>query len=557
MTSQPKTTRAWLASRSADWWIDTRMISPIRLVLAAAALLIIYIDPSQPDRLVGLTYSLLIGYTLYSAILLLLSLTAPRFLPLGMLHWLDLLWYVALISASSGTSSIFFIFFFFSILVASFRGGFAAGLRTTIVSAILFCAVGYFFVPGPDFELNRFLLRSVTLLVLGYMIAHWGGSELELKRRLQLLKDVTSLSNPRFGISHTLSSGLERLRSFYDARACVLIHRVDAKRGYQLRRVDRGNVESALPKHVPDELAELLLSPSPNFAVLRVAGSSAQLYEINRRKISRDNSRDLTAILNSLGARQFTSVPVSYRGNFLGRLYICDSRRRRLNHSDVEFILHLVDHVSPLLDNIGLLDRLASEAAEQERKKLARDIHDSIIQPYVGLQLGLAAVRQKLLANDLSALNAVTELCEVANYEVRGLRNYLDQLKAAEGRDGVLFPAVRRFVENYSAATAINVRLIGDENLQLNDRLAAEAFQMIAEALSNVRRHTAAQQVEVHIACDHRDLIINISNETMNGHEATAFRPKSISERAAALGGRMEVYADDASRTVVAIRIPL
>src|SRR6266508_4186975 len=114
---------------SADWWIDARMISPMRLVLAATALLIIYIDPSQPDRLVGLTYSLLIGYTVYSAGVLLLSLLAPRRLPLGVLHWLDMIWYVALIAASSGTSSIFFLFFFFPILVASFRWGFASGLR--------------------------------------------------------------------------------------------------------------------------------------------------------------------------------------------------------------------------------------------------------------------------------------------------------------------------------------------------------------------------------------------------------------------------------------------
>jgi hypothetical protein len=173
----------------------------MRLVLAAAALLIIYVDPSQPDRLEGLTYSLLIGYTVYSGLILLLALAAPRKLPAAALHWLDLIWYVALISVSSGTNSIFFLFFFFAILVASFRFGFVSGLMTTAAAAVLFVTVGYLTAPGePDFELNRFLLRAVTLGVLGYMIAHWGASELELKRRLRLLKDVTNLANPRFGI---------------------------------------------------------------------------------------------------------------------------------------------------------------------------------------------------------------------------------------------------------------------------------------------------------------------------------------------------------------------
>src|SRR5574341_192104 len=147
MTPKPDETRAWLKSRSSDWWIDARMISPMRLVLAATALLIIYIDPSQPDRLVELTYSLLFAYTVYSALILAVSLVAPRLLPLNFLHWLDLVWYVALISASSGTSSIFFIFFFFPVLVASFRWGFAAGLLTTVISAVLFVTIGYLTAP--------------------------------------------------------------------------------------------------------------------------------------------------------------------------------------------------------------------------------------------------------------------------------------------------------------------------------------------------------------------------------------------------------------------------
>lgn len=545
-------------SSFADWLIDTRMISPIRLVLAAAALLIIYIDPSQPDRLVGLTYSLLIGYTVYSAFVLLISIVTPRFLPMGVLHWLDMIWYVALISASSGTSSIFFIFFFFPVLVASFGWGFAAGLRVTVVSALLFVIVGYFTAPQLHFELNRFLLRSVTLLFLGYMIAHWGGSEIELKRRLQLLKDVTNLANPRFGIERTISLGLDRLRAFYDAQACILIYRFNAEIGYQLTRVDRGKTESGRTSQVADSLAELLLSPTPDTAVMRAKQSAAPiLYEIDSGRIWRDKTQNLSSILNSLGAKHFTSVPVSYRGNFIGRLYIVDATRRRIVQSDVEFILHLIEHLSPLLDNIGLLDRLASEAAEQERKKLARDIHDSVIQPYIGLQLGLAAVRQKLLASDASALKDVNELCEVANDEVRGLRNYLDELKAAEAHPRVLFPAVRRFAGKYFAATGIHVQIAGDEELNINDRLSAEAFQMIAEALSNVRRHTSAQEAEVKITCDQRDLILNISNEITDGIEATSFRPKSITERAAALGGDTKVYADNANRTVVAIRIPL
>jgi signal transduction histidine kinase len=130
-------------------------------------------------------------------------------------------------------------------------------------------------------------------------------------------------------------------------------------------------------------------------------------------------------------------------------------------------------------------------------------------------------------------------------------------LKAAEIKNGVLLPAVRRFAANYTAVTGITVQIKGDQNLQLNDRLAAEVFQMISEALSNIRRHTSAQQASVDIACDSSDLILRVMNENGDHAPQTSFRPKSIAERVAALGGHIAVYADDSNRTVVAIQIPL
>ena len=208
----------------SERWIDLRMISAMRVLLALSALLVIYIDPSEPDRLVFLTYLALVGYAIYSLVLFLSSVRLGRVLPLQILHWLDVAWYVLLVALSSGTNSIFFFFFFFAILVASFGWGFGSGLRVTLVSALLFTIVGYLTAPlEPHFQLNRFLLRPIELLVLGYLIAFWGGLQTRLKARLRLLRRVSLLSNPRFGVERTVQSVLESLRSSYDADSCMLI----------------------------------------------------------------------------------------------------------------------------------------------------------------------------------------------------------------------------------------------------------------------------------------------------------------------------------------------
>jgi hypothetical protein len=196
----------------------------MRLVLACSALAIIFIDPSEPDRLVYVTYSALCFYVLYSAVIYLLALRSVALVKSRLIHWVDVACYLLLVSLSSGTGSIFFFFFFYAILLASFRWGFLEGLRVTVVSAILFTVLGYATAtPGHNFELNRFLLRPIYLLVLGYLMAYWGGAEIELKRRLALLKEVNTLSNPRFGVMQTIITIMTRVPAFFDADVAILI----------------------------------------------------------------------------------------------------------------------------------------------------------------------------------------------------------------------------------------------------------------------------------------------------------------------------------------------
>src|ERR1041385_9355480 len=149
--------------------VDERLVNLKRLILALSALIIIYIDPSEPDRLVNVTYTTLALYTVYSALIYFIRRQREPNLQNVPLYWLDVAWYVLLISLSSGTNSLFFFFFFFAILVASFRTGSRPGFAEQIVSAPLNVQIGTFTTPSP-IEPNRFLLRPVCLASIGYLM---------------------------------------------------------------------------------------------------------------------------------------------------------------------------------------------------------------------------------------------------------------------------------------------------------------------------------------------------------------------------------------------------
>ena len=535
---------------SSERWIDLRMISTMRLVLASSAVFIIMLDPARPKA----TYIALVLYTVYSFAIYVLSIRRSALLPQRILHWLDLVWYIPLIALTGGSNSMFFFFLFFSILVASFGWGFTEGVRMTLVAAALFTIVSVLFAAA-TIDLSKFLLRPTSLLALGYMIAHWGGYEVKLKSRLGLLKDISDFSDPRFGLDQTVNRMMDRLRYFYQADSCLAVVQIPGG-SFQLRKVSGPTPSAWVVKTIPNQMATLLLSPSPPAAlVFHKRKSKRLIYDVKTSLSSREVPSTFAAIGNTLEAQQFMSVPIYYQGHPAGRFYVVGSAQT-MDDSDIGLVLQLIEHVTPVLDNIRLVDRLASEAAEYERQRIARDIHDGVIQPYIGLQLGLAAIRQKIELGNNDVGHDVKELSAMTMTEIEELRRYIRGLKTSERYDTMLVPAVRRFAAKFSAATGITVDVKATKEIGIKDRLAAEIFQMITEGFSNIRRHTHSPRAEAELDYGKDFFVLNIKNANENS-KRDAFHPRSLAERAAALGGQLEVYTDEQNQTVVSIRIPL
>jgi signal transduction histidine kinase len=549
--------------------VDNPALAMMRLVLAASALLIIWISPTQPDRLVIPTYLTLGLYTLYSAVLGILTLR-PDHLPTVIsrqAHWLDVAWYVVLISLSSGTSSIFFFGFFFAILTASFQHGFAPGLRVTVISAVLYGVVGFATADHTqEFELNRALLRPVYLLVLGYLIAYWGGHEITAKRQLAFLKEVSTLSNPRFGVDRTIDLLLRRLQSFYAADGGLLVMRDTVAGVHRLYRTTQDATPPAAAAPLPPEVADMLLELPADQPILypghghpwqridRLAGGRLRRSGFRTGAATRERPELGASVAALLEVDSFISVSLRNSGGTASRIYLT-AHRHRFAGSDIHFLHQVAEHVTPFLENIRLVDRLAADAAEHERERIARNIHDSVIQPYIGMQMGLAAVREKLAAGSSDVTADLDRLIALADTGITDLRGFARKLPGTGTSGGSLRPAVQRFTDTFTDATGIAVTLDVPADLQLHDRLAAEVFQIIAEGLSNVRRHTQAAHAAIRLQCRADHLRICIENDSVD--TPPFFMPRSIAGRATALGGRVSITHPAPDYTAVLVEIPL
>lgn len=541
---------------------DATVVARMRTVLALAMLLTVIMDlpgTSPADNTTRLLFS---GYALHSAWVWLRTKIDPRAGQNRLVQWLDVGWFALLLYATDGARGFLFLSFFFAIVAASFRWGFGEGARMTIASVMVLGGCGM--LAHMDGDLLRVLLRAGFLLALGYMSAYWGESKLVAMRRLALLQQVAQLSNPRFGIDQSLAGVLARVRAFFQAD-CVLLVLRDGATG----KVTMQSSTGAGPRLPGGALSPELAAALTALPEDRLIVSSRNLFGKCRTLATDDTGQEYPAwkrpaaelpgpFADLLGGRAFISVPVVLpRGS--GWLYVVTGKRR-YDRTDGLFLAQVVRQVFPVLENIELLDRMASAAASQERRRIAWDLHDSAVQPYIALRLALGSLRNKA-APDNPLTADIDRLVAMSGQVIDGLRNYAVQFHDAGADAGAavgntaLLANLEWQARQASTLYGLAVEVAVEDAVVLNDRLAAQVAQIVHEGLSNIGRHTQARRALVLLRCSDGWLTVRIANDGQ-AQPCQHFTPRSITERARALGGHVQVRAEPGRDTIVEVDIP-
>jgi signal transduction histidine kinase len=201
----------------------------------------------------------------------------------------------------------------------------------------------------------------------------------------------------------------------------------------------------------------------------------------------------------------------------------------------------------------------ATTAIAQERRRISRDLHDSAIQPYLGLKLGLEALRRRLGGAGIIE-GEVDELIHMAGEGITELRRYVGNLKHRSDRasNRSVMQGLRGQARDFSELYGLRVEVVAECDVVVSGRLFDEVMQIVREALANIRRHTEATRAAINLRVARRLLVLDIEND--RGAVASAaleFHPRSIVERTRELGGRVRVWTTPAGNTVVGVQVPL
>jgi signal transduction histidine kinase len=208
--------------------------------------------------------------------------------------------------------------------------------------------------------------------------------------------------------------------------------------------------------------------------------------------------------------------------------------------------------------------RTEGERAVEERRRIARDLHDSVSQALFSAVLHTRTAQKALVQEGGSAsgrvgrsLGAIADLTRSVQSEMRAL---IFELRHDPVHDG-LVAALTRHASGLRAPEGPTIEVRGPEpQLAVSQRVETQLFAIAREALANVMKHASATEAHVRVEADQDEIVVEVSDngrgfDTAAGHPGH-FGLESMHSRAAEIGGRLTIVSAPESGTLVRVRAP-
>ncbi len=261
------------------------------------------------------------------------------------------------------------------------------------------------------------------------------------------------------------------------------------------------------------------------------------------------------------------AVPIELAGQFLGTLN-CYYAISSPEPAELSFLRTLADLAAVALQNARLMEEFEKQTILQERRRLARELHDSVSQALYGIALGVKSAQANLGFVDSptsarpdkarEALDYVLELAEGAGKEMRAL---LYSLRPETLEEEGLVAALQRQAEALRARYGIEVDFEADGEPHLGPARRLALFRVAGESLHNVVKHSRAQQVRLRLtnSSDHCQLeVVDNGTGFDPAHsKVESYGLDSMRERVEGAGGRWELHSGIGQGTTIRATLPL
>jgi len=259
--------------------------------------------------------------------------------------------------------------------------------------------------------------------------------------------------------------------------------------------------------------------------------------------------------------RSFLGVPIRLRDQVFGNLYLTDKGSAEVfSDVDEELVVGLAAAAGVAIENAGLHARLHDLALVEDRDRIARDLHDTVIQRLFATGMSLQGGANLVRSDPGKAIERIEGAVNDLDLTVKHIRTAIFGLEQQKVAASGLRVQVFAMATEAAGSLGFEPRVLLDGPLDtgLDDRIGVELLATLREALSNVARHARATRVDVEVIVD-QGVCLRVTDDGVGPPADDVPRGnglRNMAARAEKLGGHMTLRAGDPGGTVLEWRTP-
>ena len=214
------------------------------------------------------------------------------------------------------------------------------------------------------------------------------------------------------------------------------------------------------------------------------------------------------------------------------------------------------------IDQLRALAARLRSVREEERKRVAREIHDQLGQALTAIKIDLSALVLELPADQKQHWKRTASILKLVDEMIQTVRRIATELRPGILDDLGLVAAIEWAGEEFEARTGTRCRLdLPDDDISIDSERATAVFRIFQETLTNVARHADATETEVRLAREDQDLTLEVHDNGKGIPQDKLSNGESLGilgmrERALLLGGKLTIRGAAGEGTTVRVRIP-